>query len=83
MGPNRSPNPSRVFSPIPVTYATTVSSARTTPLAASFESVPIVTPPAVSVKMPSVRASSPTASTISSSVTCATAPPDSRTSCSA
>ena len=45
------------------------------PSRASFASVAIVTPPAVSVKMPVVRASRPIASTISSSGTAAIAPP--------
>src|SRR5438105_624688 len=83
VGANRDPNPSSVFRPIPVTYATTVSSARMTPCPASWASAPMVTPPAVSVKIPSVRARRPTASTMSSSDTSATAPPDFRHSWSA
>src|SRR5439155_23763186 len=69
---------SAVFNPCPVTYATTTSSPFHRPARASFASTPIVTPPAVSVKMPSVRARSRIASTISSSDTASTTPPVSR-----
>src|SRR5437667_380044 len=48
------------------------------PACASLASTPTVTPPAGSVKMPSVRARRRTASTISSSVTASTTPPVSR-----
>ena len=43
----------------------------------SFLVAATVTPPAVSVKMPSVRASSSMPSTISASVACSPEPPDS------
>ena len=58
-----------------MTRATTRSSGRTAPEAASLDRVAMVTPPAVSAKMPSVRASSPMASITSSSVTAAQDPP--------
>ncbi len=61
-----------------MTRATTRSSGRMAPEAASLASVAMVTPPAVSAKIPSVRASSPMASTTSSSVTAAHEPPDRR-----
>jgi len=57
--------------------------ALTTPAAARRPNAAIVTPPAVSAKMPSVRARTPTASTISSSVTDSSEPPLRRTSSSA
>ena len=46
------------------------------PLSINFFAVATVTPPAVSVKMPSVRASSLIPSRISSSLTMAAEPPD-------
>src|SRR5947209_6420016 len=66
---------SSVFSPSPVMYATTRSSGSITPRAASFASTATVTPPAVSVKIPVVRASSLTASRMSSSLTASIVPP--------
>src|SRR5207302_3532282 len=63
-----------VFNPRPVTYATTRSSGRTTPARANLASVAIVTPPAVSAKMPSVRAKSRIPSTTSASDTDSIAP---------
>ena len=56
----------------------TIDSSRgMTPRSISFLAAATVTPPAVSVKMPSVRASSSIPSTISSSVACSPEPPDS------
>ena len=49
------------------------------PWSISFFVTATVVPPAGSVKMPSVRASSRMASTISASVTASPQPPDSRT----
>ena len=66
---------STVLRPCPVTRATTRSSGRMAPEAASLHSVAMVTPPAVSAKIPSVRASRPMASMISASVTAAHEPP--------
>src|SRR4051794_20313314 len=83
VGPTVRSTASSVFRPCPVTYATTRSSERTMPSAASRFSVAMVTPPAVSAKIPSVRASSFIASTISSSVTAASPPPVWRTASSA
>ena len=57
-GPVVGARASTVFRPWPVTYATTRSSRRTTPCAASLARVAMVTPPAVSAKIPSVRARS-------------------------
>ena len=74
---------STVFSPCPVTRATTRSSDRTTPWLTSLARVAMVTPPAVSAKMPSVRASSWIPSITSSSVTEAQEPPDLRMASSA
>ena len=56
---------------------TTDSPRGMTPVSISFLVAATVTPPAVSVKMPSVRASSSIASTISASVACSPKPPDS------
>ena len=74
---------STVLRPCPVTRATTRSSGRMAPEAASLHSVAMVTPPAVSAKMPSVRASRPMASITSSSVTAAHEPPVRRMTSSA
>ena len=54
-----------VFRPLPVMHTTVVSSDRMRPCAMSFCVTPVVTPPAVSAKMPSVSASRLMASTIS------------------
>ena len=59
VGPTVPERASTVFRPCPVTRATTRSSRRTTPGAASLARVAMVTPPAVSAKIPSVRASKP------------------------
>ena len=74
---------STVLRPCPVTRATTRSSGRMAPEAASLHRVAMVTPPAVSAKIPSVRASSPMASITSSSVTAAHEPPVRRITSSA
>src|SRR6202050_4810891 len=66
---------STVFRPWPVTRATTRSSRRMAPEAPSLPRLAMVPPPAVSAKMPSVRASSPMASMTSPSVTAAHEPP--------
>src|ERR1700689_2073165 len=76
VGPTESRSASTVFRPWPVTRATTRSSERTIPAAASLASVAMVPPPAVSAKIPSVRASSRMPSITSSSVTAAQDPPD-------
>ena len=68
-----------VLRPLPVMQTTTGSSRPMRPSATSFRVAARVTPPAVSAKIPSVRARSSIASTISSSVACAAQPPDSRT----
>jgi len=64
-----------VFRLFPVMYTTTVSSGLTIPRRASFLRTATVTPPAVSVKTPSVFASRTIPSTISSSVAASAAPP--------
>src|SRR5690606_23945259 len=66
---------SRVFRPSPVLRTTVVREGSSRPLSTSLRVTPTVTPPAVSAKMPSVRASSLIASTTCSSVTSSTAPP--------
>ena len=80
VGPHSAATASRVFKPLPVIKATTRSFGLMVPARASLASTATVTPPAVSAKMPSVRASRRMPSTISSSVTAATAPPERRTS---
>ena len=63
-----------VFRPLPVMETTVVSPDRMRPSRISFWVTPAVTPPAVSVKMPSVSARSLMAATISGSETsCPTA----------
>src|SRR5438132_3216037 len=74
-GSTTSSTASSAFRPIPVMYATVTSSGPIAREAASLRRTPIVTPPAGSVKRPSVWASSRTASTTSPSVTDSTAPP--------
>src|SRR5687768_3115594 len=69
---------SRVFSPSPVITATTRSPAGSRPSRASLARTPIVTPPAVSVKIPVVSARSRMPARISSSVTESIDPPVSR-----
>src|SRR5690606_26050736 len=64
-----------VLRPSPVFSTTVSASGSSVPAASSLRSTPVVTPPAVSAKMPSVRASSRIESTISGSLTCSTAPP--------
>src|SRR5438132_6420383 len=56
-----------VFKPLPVIETTVVSCGWMRPWAISFCVTPVVTPPAVSVKMPSVSARSLMATTISGS----------------
>src|SRR5713101_1763358 len=75
----RSLSASGVLRPLPVMQMTIDSVLWMTPVSMSFRVAATVTPPAVSVKMPSVRASKSIPSTISSSVTCAPKPPDSFT----
>src|SRR5437870_6841505 len=70
---------SGVLRPLPVMQMTIDSVLWMTPVSMSFRVAATVTPPAVSVKMPSVRASTSIPSTISSSATCAPKPPDSFT----
>src|SRR5437667_7310046 len=70
---------SGVLMPLPVMQMTIDSVLWMTPVSMSFRVAATVTPPAVSVKMPSVRASTSIPSTISSSATCAPKPPDSFT----
>src|SRR5262249_42244456 len=74
---------SSVFSPSPVISSTTRSSGSMSPRAASLLSTAVVTPPAVSVKMPVVWASSPMPARISASLTASTDPPEHRASSSA
>src|SRR5260370_725670 len=69
-----------VFKPLPVMQTTVVSSGLMRFCAISFFATPAVTPPAVSVKMPSVSASSLMAFTISGSEMSSAQPPDSRIS---
>src|SRR4051812_37411019 len=66
---------SSVLRPSPVMTSTTVSSRPMSPRSASLASVAVVTPPAVSVKMPVVSASSRMPARISSSVTLSMPPP--------
>src|SRR5215472_8754191 len=70
---------SSVFRPSPELMMTVSASGSSRPEASSFLSTPTTTPPAVSAKIPSVAASRPIASTISSSDTSAIAPPVRRT----
>jgi len=74
-GPTRSLTASRVFRPMPVLITTVSSSGSSCPVSTSLRSTPTVVPPAVSVKMPSVRASSRIPSRTSSSPMSSTAPP--------
>src|SRR5205085_767105 len=74
---------SSVFRPSPVITSTTRSSGSMSPRCASFASTAVVTPPAVSVKMPVVSASSEIPARISSSLTLSTEPPVRRASSSA
>src|SRR5712664_2013072 len=67
-----------VFRPLPVMQTTVVSSGLMRFWAMSFCVTPAVTPPAVSVKMPSVSARSLMAATISGSEMSSAQPPDSR-----
>ena len=64
-----------VFSPLPVIETTVVSSGWMRPSRISFWVTPAVTPPAVSVKMPSVSATSLMAATISGSEMSSAQPP--------
>ena len=73
---------SGVFSPSPELMMTVPASGSIWPSFSSLRSTASVTPPAVSAKMPSVAASSRIASTSSSSLTSATAPPVRRTTSS-
>src|SRR4029077_539623 len=73
----RSCSESGVFRPLPVTQITIDSSRGMTPRSINFLVAATVTPPAVSVKIPSVRAGRSIPSTISSSVACSPEPPDS------
>ena len=66
---------SSVLRPSPVMTSTTRSSGSMSPRSASLASVAVVTPPAVSVKMPVVSASRRMPARISSSVTASIAPP--------
>ena len=66
---------SSVFRPSPVMTSTTRSSGSMSPRAASFASTAVVTPPAVSVKMPVVSASRRMPARISSSLTASIEPP--------
>src|SRR5581483_10826881 len=75
--PTRPCSGSGVLRPFPVTQITTDSSRPMTPRSTSFLVAATVTPPAVSAKMPSVRARSSMASTISASEASAAEPPDS------
>src|SRR5689334_5865148 len=74
-GPTRSATASSVLSPSPELMITVSASGSSWPVAISFFSVATVTPPAVSAKTPSVRASSWMPSTTSSSETSSIAPP--------
>ncbi len=74
-GPVVGATASSVFRPSPVLRTTVVSDGSSRPVSISFLVTPTVTPPAVSAKMPSVRASSLIASTTCSSLTSSTAPP--------
>src|SRR5437867_4520722 len=71
---SRSWRASGVFRPLPVMDSTIDSSRGMTPRSMSFLAAATVTPPAVSVKMPSVRARSSIPSMISSSVASSPAP---------
>lgn len=75
LGPILSSTASSVLSPSPVMSRTVSASGSILPASMSFLAVATVTPPAVSAKMPSVRASSRMPSTTSSSVTSSIAPP--------
>src|SRR3954447_7331931 len=75
LGPTRSATASSVFSPSPELMITVSASGSSWPVAISFFSVATVTPPAVSAKTPSVRASSWIPSMTSSSLTSSIAPP--------
>ena len=77
-GPTESATASRVFRPMPVLMTTVSSEVSSWPVSTSFFSTPTVVPPAVSVKMPSVRASSRMPSRTASSSMSSTAPPVSR-----
>src|SRR5579884_2079330 len=66
---------SSVLSPSPVITATTRSPGSIAPARASLASTAVVTPPAVSVKIPVLRARSLMPSTISSSLTASMLPP--------
>src|SRR5581483_2022373 len=66
---------SRVLSPSPELITTVCASGSSTPFSTSLRSTPTVTPPAVSVNVPSVRASSLMAETICASSTSSIAPP--------
>ncbi len=74
-GPTAPVTASSVFRPSPVLKTTVSAAGSSRPSASSRARTPTVTPPAVSPKMPSVRASSRMPSTIRSSSTSATAPP--------
>src|SRR4051812_24301019 len=74
---------SSVLRPSPVMTSTTRSPGPMSPRSASFASVAVVVPPAVSVKMPVVSASSRMPALISSSSTASIAPPLARASSSA
>ena len=74
---------SSVFRPSPVMTSTTRSPAPMSPRSASLASTAVVTPPAVSVKMPVVSASRRMPSRISWSVTESIEPPVARARSSA
>ena len=74
-GPTASETASSVFSPMPVLMTTVSSEGSSSPFSTSLRVTATVVPPAVSVKMPSVRASSRMPSRTCSSLTSSTAPP--------
>ena len=74
-GPTWSAMASRVFRPMPVLITTVSRVGSSWPVSTSFFRTPTVVPPAVSVKMPSLRASSRMPARTSSSVMSSTAPP--------
>lgn len=79
VGPTCPATASSVLRPSPVISSTVSASGSSRPDSMSFFVVATVTPPAVSAKTPSVRASSRMPSTISASLTCPIAPPVRRT----
>src|SRR3954449_9908493 len=81
-GPTRSATASSVLRPSPVLNTTVSASGSSCPVSTSIFSVATVTPPAVSAKTPSVRASNWMPWTTSSSLTSSIAPPVRRTTSS-